>query len=921
MVKSSIFTPGFQAFLNEEYTKHGSYIAFMLLVSFLIISLANLIAIELYNPTIADIILSILLSFLSISATLLIKFKEKSFKITISILILMIQALLVLQYSETYLFRIYNSWNKAFPACEIKVWLTIILYFAEDSLFFRLLAVLIQFLITLIKDETYSGPWVYLNYALIAFFLLMTEIQKRKSFFSFYQTSKQLRVFSFLINKVLPFGYIVLGIEDQKPKQTINLLAYNDFMKKIFEIEEKDSAVVEKLLSIFRSNFLNRNKKTLSCLSLDEKKQKSILTYALDKLEISLKKKPFNDEIKVLEEIYQQEVIYKDGKAKAMDIIILQANISTKPCILLVINDISDKVLNYKLTNLDRFKDRFLQSVSHNLKTPLNSITGLVSLIHNLVFHTEVLNYLNNIRINSDILLFGINNILDYANYRKSSLQAIVSEFSITSLLNELFTLFELSLFEKKININRKIKLEPEQNIMFSDFARLKQILFNVLNNAVKFTFEGQISVIVSKPSDLMISTDLLKFSIKDTGIGISSEDQLKLYKLWGSLNDDFIDNPHESHNSRSGAGLGLTISKHLIGLLGPEEKIYCKSLPGKGTTFCFYIYQNLNANKIFNTNKRKIEFIPSYDSSNISFNRMTINSQYMLNSIHKNDTMGFANFSSYITQNIKSPKRNSIIMRNSFNKGFLYGRKEPGFSPLNYGRKEPGFFSPLNSNGRKEPGFSPSNFSPKIKKNSLPPEIFNEGDCIVNKVYYNDDMKKIGEINLMTGQLMERSSFSFKINLINIDRSTTKEIINTASLVSPINHKKILIVDDTPFNLLVLEKFIQEIDPKALLFKAFNGKEAVELFINMKETGKSGIDLIFMDCNMPVMDGYEASLEIKKIIKEEKLNFTPILAVTAYSGKEEEMKCLKNGMDGYLGKPINKEKFHEFYSKWAFQR
>ena len=160
----------------------------------------------------------------------------------------------------------------------------------------------------------------------------------------------------------------------------------------------------------------------------------------------------------------------------------------------------------------------------------------------------------------------------------------------------------------------------------------------------------------------------------------------------------------------------------------------------------------------------------------------------------------------------------------------------------------------------------------------------------------------------------------SFKINIINIgNRSTSKDFINTGGIASPQHSKRVLIVDDTPFNLLVLEKFIQEIDPKASISKAFNGKEAVAVFNQFKEPLKSAFDLIFMDCNMPVMDGYEASLEIKRIIEEEKLGPTPILAVTAYSGKEEETKCLNNGMDGYMAKPINKEQFHEFYYRWAY--
>jgi len=885
-----LFSTKFDLFINKEFSEDSSQISLVYLSGFSLISLINMIAIAIIQPKPYDAILSFFLLVITILTIYLLKTSFFLRKRLISILIFSLQILTIIQFNETYLSRILLN-SRYFPCFELKMLITLSLFLAETSFFFKITAIFSQLLITLLSTASCDTPWVYLNYSFLAFLLFIVELKSRQFYRKSFENHKQLKTWSFLINKVLPFGYLLLGSDSRNgiSQQNIAVLGCNDFLKKIFEISEKDEKIREKILLIFRGNLLNKNKKTLSYLSIEEKR-KSIFCYITEKLEALSKENELSDEENIIEEISEQEVIYKEGKAKIIDMIFIKTYTNSQPAILLIIHDISDKILNYKLQNLDKFKDRFLQSVSHNLKTPLNSITGLLSIIHDLVLNTEALNFLNNIRINADILLFEINNILDYANYRKNSLKAIISQFSITSLLNELFTIFELAIYEKKIKIYRKIKIESDEILMFSDYSRIKQVLFNIMNNAVKFTFEGQITVSISKPKIAISlnSTDILKFSIKDSGIGISIKDQEKLFNLWGSIEEIIEETP----NCRKGAGLGLTISQHLIGLLGPEEKIYFKSKLGQGSSFFFYLYRDLNEN---NVNKKKIEVIPSYDSSNISANKLTINSQFMIASLHKPEIMG--NFSSYLTH-LKSPKgrRGSSglnFMRNSINNGFFC----------------------------KKENISISNFSPKSKKNSLKEEVFSEKDCVINKIYCEDLKKNIDKSTYQStdkniDKNTEKNPFFdqfFKINLIKTEGIKPKEGEFSRKL-----SRNILVVDDTPFNVLVLVKFIEEIDEKAHIYKAFNGKEAVEQFKALKERENRGFDLIFMDCNMPVMDGYEASNVIKQMIFEENMDFTPILAVTAYSGKEEEEKCLKNKMDDFMEKPINKEKFREFYYKWT---
>ena len=124
-----------------------------------------------------------------------------------------------------------------------------------------------------------------------------------------------------------------------------------------------------------------------------------------------------------------------------------------------------------------------------------------------------------------------------------------------------------------------------------------------------------------------------------------------------------------------------------------------------------------------------------------------------------------------------------------------------------------------------------------------------------------------------------------------------------------------VMIVDDTPFNLIVLEKFLHEInDYRVIITKAYNGKEAIELSLSAEPP----IYLLYMDCNMPIMDGYEATLILKKNMNQGKIKKAPVLAVTALSGKDNEKKCYDSKMDDFLPKPIIRQKFYECFRKWV---
>ena len=123
------------------------------------------------------------------------------------------------------------------------------------------------------------------------------------------------------------------------------------------------------------------------------------------------------------------------------------------------------------------------------------------------------------------------------------------------------------------------------------------------------------------------------------------------------------------------------------------------------------------------------------------------------------------------------------------------------------------------------------------------------------------------------------------------------------------------LLVDDTPFNNLILEKYILDIDKNIRIGKAFNGKEAIDYFEN---PDNRNVDIIYMDINMPVMDGYDATRMLLRKMKENEINEAPIIAVTAYAAEDEEKKCYEVGMSDFIRKPVSKMHFYQNFDKWS---
>lgn len=286
----------------------------------------------------------------------------------------------------------------------------------------------------------------------------------------------------------------------------------------------------------------------------------------------------------ILKTSYEIEILSKDGRRIPVEIFAARIEYEGRPASMVIIRDISEykkleelNLENECLISANKAKSEFISIISHELRTPLTSIIGYSILMkekahQKLSKKNEI--YLDNIMKSSQHLLDLINNILVLGKIEAGKLEMRVEDIPVSEAIHEILHLFETEAELRKIIINTEI--DSDLDFMQADKQKFKQILFNLISNAIKFQKNGGIITIVAKKE-----VDNAKFTISDNGIGIKKEDLTRIFQKF-----EQVDN--KDSRRYEGAGLGLAITKQLIEL--HEGKIMVKSEYGKGTTFTFFL-------------------------------------------------------------------------------------------------------------------------------------------------------------------------------------------------------------------------------------------------------------------------------------------------------------------------------------------
>lgn len=229
----------------------------------------------------------------------------------------------------------------------------------------------------------------------------------------------------------------------------------------------------------------------------------------------------------------------------------------------------------------NRAKSNFLSTMSHEIRTPMNAIIGMAEAALRDNMSEETRKRLNIIKSSASGLLAIINDILDFSKIESGKIEIVPEKYDVMSLLNDVLTIVEVRNKEKNLEIEFNIS-EQLPSVLKGDVVRIKQVMVNFANNAIKYTDEGKVTINVGF-SKLRDSYIMLEFSITDTGVGIKEEDIRKLFKSYSQVDK-------EKNHHKEGTGLGLAISKQLIELM--EGKVGVKSEYGKGSTFTFEVPQ-----------------------------------------------------------------------------------------------------------------------------------------------------------------------------------------------------------------------------------------------------------------------------------------------------------------------------------------